>query len=45
MHLMRMLSQGRMSELLGEKALKIDKQYRTLGFARSSKESIKNLSN
>ena len=30
MNFMRMLSQGRMSELLGEKALKIDKQYRKI---------------
>lgn len=44
MELMRLLSQGRISELAGEKGKETDIRMRTIGFAHHAKEQVKILS-
>jgi penicillin amidase len=43
MERLRRMTQGRLSEILGDRALGIDKFFRTIGIHRSSIESVKNL--
>lgn len=42
MERLRRMTQGRMSEILGERAIGIDKFFRTVGLHRSAIESVKN---
>ena len=41
MHLIRLLTQGRMSELAGEKARSLDLHWRTIGLHRIAKKQVK----
>ena len=43
MERLRRMTQGRLSEIMGEKTLGIDKFFRTVGIHRSSKEAVANL--
>ena len=43
MERLRRMTQGRMSEILGDRAIGIDKFFRTVGIHRSAIESIKNM--
>ena len=43
MERLRRMTQGRLSEIMGERAIGIDKFFRTIGIHRSAVQSVKNL--
>jgi penicillin amidase len=42
MERLRRMTQGRLSEIMGERAIGVDKFFRTIGLHRSAIESVKN---
>jgi len=43
MEKMRLTTQGRLSEIMGERTIGIDKFFRTIGLHRSAIASVKNM--
>ena len=43
MEKMRRLASGRLSELIGEKTIGIDKFFKTIGIKRSAEKALENL--
>lgn len=48
MHIKRMVSEGRLSEMFGQKSLAVDKMFRTIGigyYAREAAQKVRNFPN